>query len=73
MKFDDAITLLCQGKKIRRQKWSEGIYLFLNLGAGVISQNVNVNGETIKIENKTDIDKSFSLDDAISTDWEVLE
>ena len=73
MNFDDATTLLCQGKKIRRQKWSEGVYIVLNLGNGVISQNVGINGETIKIENKTNTDKSFSLDDVISTDWEVFE
>ena len=72
MRFDDATMLLCQGKKIRRQKWSEGVYLILNLGTGVISQNVGINGET-KIESKTNTDKSFSLDDVISTDWEVTE
>jgi len=73
MTFDAALTYLCQGKKVRRSKWSEGYYIVLDANMGSIHQNVMVNNTTVSVGRLVDSERLFSLDDVISTDWETVD
>lgn len=61
MKFEDALKLLRQGKKIRRSCWSKNIYLVLTK-----------NGATAYADDEQ-WDYGMTIQTILENDWEVYE
>lgn len=67
--FKAALFFLEQGRKIRRARWDEGLYIQLHKG----EPRYFYQNELLDVELDAEEEESLSLSDVFAKDWEVVE